>query len=60
MSLEEAANKPKAVSQDGRSITMPSPAEQIELDRYMSSKKARRNPFGAVKIAQTKGNSAVV
>lgn len=47
--IEDKANEPKRVSVDGTSVEQHSLKDQVELDRYLQSKKAAKKGFGGIK-----------
>lgn len=57
--IEKAAERPKEVTQDGRTVKTHSLSEQIQADEYLKKKNAaKRNPFRAVRISKPVGNGA--
>lgn len=50
--LKDKASEPKRVSVDGTTAEQHSLAEQIELDRYLESKKAARSKKPGIRTAK--------
>ena len=50
--IAEQAALPKSYENDGEKITNHSLTEIIEADKYLSRRRACRNPFGALKIVK--------
>ena len=57
--IRKAAERPREMTQDGRTVKTHSLSEQIQADEYLAKKKsARRNPFRAARISKPLGNGA--
>jgi hypothetical protein len=56
--LKDKANQPKSVEIDGQKVEQHSLKDQIELDRYMASKKATRSGRGFRITKMKSGGSA--
>lgn len=57
--LEKAADSPKLAEVDGQKVQQHSLAEQIELDRYLASKKAASSGRRGFRISKLAAGGAV-
>lgn len=55
--IDTNRQQPAEVTVDGQTVKQHPLRDQIEADRYVASKAARRNPFAAAKTAKIVGPS---